>query len=197
MELPLDLNRPYTFADYLTWTDNQMLELLHGFIRQMPEEKVKHAVVLSRARDYIDDYMEKNTSGCQVFYAPFDVRFPKNPVQTADHQISTVLHPDICVVFDASKIDERGCLGAPDVVIEIESAVSQLYDWNRKHSIYEAGGVKEYWVISSGEEGITVFQLQNNGTYGIGAVYEGNMQASSQLLQGLSMNTETLFKDIS
>ena len=196
MELPLDLSRQYTYADYLTWADNKMRELLNGFVRLMsPAPTLKHAVILSKLGNLLFNFIDRNNNNCQVFYAPFDVRFPKNLNKTADDQIYTVIQPDICVVCDPSKLDERGCLGAPDMVVEILSLSSQRYDLREKFNIYEAGGVKEYWVVSPKEKGINVFILQNDGKYDDGTVYEGNTNVPVQTLEGLIINTETLFKD--
>jgi len=196
MELSLDANRQYTYADYLTWADNKMRELLNGFIRLMsPVPALKHAVILSRLGNKMYNYISKNGGSCQVFYAPFDVRFPKNSDEISDNQIVNVVQPDICVVCNPSKLDERGCLGAPDMVVEILSLSSQRYDLNEKFNIYEAGGVKEYWVVSPKEKGINVFLLQDNGKYDDAAVYEGNVQVPVQTLKGLSIDTEALFKD--
>jgi len=196
MELTLDSNRRYTYAEYLTWTDNKLRELLNGFIRLMsPAPTLKHAVVSRRIATPLINFIEKNNGDCQVFYAPFDVRLPKKPNETADNQIYTVVQPDICVVCDNSKLDERGCLGAPDMVVEILSLSSQRYDLNEKFNLYEAAAVKEYWVVSPKEKGINVFILQENGKYDDGTVYEGNTHVPVLTLEGLSLSTEILFKD--
>ena len=196
MELSLDLNRQYTYADYLTWADDKMRELLNGFIRLMsPAPTLKHAVILRKIGTAMINFVDRNGGDCQIFYAPFDVRFPKNPDKTADDQIFTVVQPDICVVCNHSKLSEQGCLGAPDMVIEILSLSSQRYDYREKFNIYEAGGVKEYWVVSPKEKGINVFILQNDGKYDDGTVYEGNTEVPVKTLEGLSINIEILFKD--
>ena len=196
MEQSLDLNRRYTYADYMTWADDKMRELLNGFVRLMsPAPTLIHAVVLRKIGTAMINHLDRTGGDCQVFYAPFDVRFPKNPDETKDHQIYTVVQPDICVVCDPAKLDERGCLGAPDMVVEILSLSSQKYDLNEKFNIYEAGGVKEYWVVSPKEKGINVFILQDDGKYDAGSVYEGNTQVPVQTLCGLSISTEALFKD--
>ena len=197
MELSLDLNKSYTYADYLTWADDKMRELLNGAIRLMsPAPKLKHAVLLRKIGVPMANYVEKHKGNCQVFFAPFDVRLPKKPQEKADNQIYTVVQPDICVVCDNSKLDERGCIGAPDMVVEILSLSSQKYDLNIKFNIYEAAGVKEYWVVSpEGKGGINVFILQEDGKYDEGAVYEGNVDVPVKTLEGLSLNTEKLFRD--
>ena len=197
MEYPLDLKRQYTYADYLTWADDKMRELLNGFIRMMsPAPNLKHSVVSSRLGNYLFNNIEKNGGDCQVFYAPFDVRFPSDSDKTNDEQIYTVVQPDICVVCDLSKLDERGCLGAPDMVVEILSLSSQRYDLNEKFNIYQAGGVKEYWVVSPKEKGVNVFILQENGKYDAGTVYEENAHIPVQTLTGLTISAEKLFKNI-
>jgi len=195
MELALDQNRRYTYAEYLTWADDKLRELLDGFIRLMsPAPKLKHAVISRKIAVPMVNFIDKNNGDCQVFYAPFDVRLPRNPNETANNQIYTVVQPDICVVCDNSKLDEDGCLGAPDMVVEILSLSSQRYDLNEKFNLYEAAGVKEYWVVSPKEKGINVFILQENGKYDAGTVYEGDVQVPVQTLKGLSISTEKLFK---
>jgi Uma2 family endonuclease len=104
------------------------------------------------------------------------------------------VQPDICVICDLSKLDERGCLGAPDMVIEILSLSSLRYDLGKKLNIYQSGGVIEYWVVSPKEKGITVFLLQEDGTYDDGTVYENGKQAPVQTLPGLIIDTEKIFK---
>ena len=121
MELSLDLNKRYTYADYMSWVDDKARELIHGFIRMMsPAPRVDDAKVSKNIFRRLDAVVSRNKVKCQVFYAPFDVRFPKNG-ETADDKIDTVVQPDICVICDLSKIDELGCCGAPDLIVEILS----------------------------------------------------------------------------
>ncbi len=110
-----------------------------------------------------------------VFYAPFDVRLPKNG-ETENDKIYTVVQPDICVVCDISKIDKRGCLGAPDLIVEIQSPSTAKYDFLEKFPLYESSGVREYWVVFPYDEAIQVFRLQSDGKYDEGTTYdEGNI----------------------
>ena len=197
MDFYLDMNRQYTYADYRTWTDDKARELLNGFIRVIsPAPPANHEMIAKKIHTAMINFIDQNGGNCQVFCTPFDVRFPKSPDKTADNQIYTVVQPDICVVCDSSLIDKRGCLGAPDMVVEILSLSSLRYDLKEKFNIYEAGVVKEYWVVSPKEEGINVFILQEDtGEYDDGTVYEGPAQVPVQTLPGLSINTEALFKD--
>jgi Uma2 family endonuclease len=141
------------------------------------------------------NYIDKHDGDCQVFYAPFDVRLPKKLQEKADNQIYTVVQPDICVVCDPAKLDERGCVGAPDMVVEILSPSSLKYDLRDKFDIYEAAGVKEYWVVAPEEKSINVFILQQDGKYNEGTVYEGKMDVPVNTLAGLSLSMEVLFRD--
>ncbi len=172
MELVLDLKKRYTYADYLTWADEKIRELIDGFIKIMsPSPSTKHQVVTGNLFANFHRFIKKNKGKCKVFASPFDVRLPKNG-EKADGQIYNVVQPDICVVCDPSKIDKRGCLGAPDLVIEVQSFSSARYDLTEKFDLYEASGVREYWVVFPYEEGVMVFILQPDGKYDQGTKYE-------------------------
>jgi len=172
MELTLDLNRRYTYADYLTWLDDKARELINGFIKMMsPAPRSEHASVSSNVTWCLGSIIRKNKGKCKVFYAPFDVRFPKNG-ETADDKIYTVVQPDICVICDLSKIDKRGCCGAPDMIVEILSPSTAKKDYTEKFNLYEEHGVKEYWIVHPEDKAINVFLLQEDGKYNAGIVYE-------------------------
>ena len=172
MELTLDLKKRYTYADYLTWFDDVRRELINGFIKIMsPAPRPKHADVSFNISGNLWSILKKKWGKCKVYPAPFDVRFPKKG-ETADDKIDTVVQPDICVVCDFSKIDERGCCGAPDMIVEILSPSSGKKDLTEKFVLYEESGVKEYWIVYPDSKAITVFLLQSDGRYDAGTVYE-------------------------
>ena len=202
MDIILDAKKRYTYADYLTWMDGKTRELLDGFIRLMsPAPSLTHANISRKILVSFVNYIEKNNGRCHVFTAPFDVRLPKKPDEVVNDKIYTVVQPDICIVCDDSKLDERGCLGAPDMVVEITSLSSQKYDLNEKLNLYEAAGVKEYWVVSPKEKGINVFLLQEDGKFDEGTVYDrglfylGGPDIPVKTLSGLSLNIESIFPD--
>ena len=172
MELSLDLNKRYTYADYSTWLDGKARELIYGFIKMMsPAPRRIHVDVGYNISWLLGAFARKNKGKCKVYYAPFDVRFPKNG-ETADDKIDTVVQPDICVICDLSKLDERGCCGAPDMIVEILSPSTAKRDMTEKFSLYEEFGVKEYWIVHPQEQAINVFLLQENGKYDEGTLYE-------------------------
>ena len=194
--LTLDLNKRYSFADYLTWTDGKMRELINGFIKMMsPAPRLTHAVLSRRIAYPMIHHIEKNNGKCQVFYAPFDVRIPKSKDQTDDKQIYTVVQPDICVVCNLEQLDEKGCLGAPDMIVEILSASTRKYDLTEKFNLYESSGVKEYWVVAPKED-VTIYLLQENGKYDNGTVYgeyEQDVEIPVHTLEGLDISLKKLF----
>jgi Uma2 family endonuclease len=171
-ELFLDLKKRYTYADYLTWEDDKVRELIDGFIKIMsPSASMKHQEISVILVANLYRMIRKNSGNCKVFHAPFDVRLPKNG-EKDDKEIYNVVQPDICVVCDLSKLDKRGCLGAPDLVIEIQSYSTAKYDLTQKFTLYETSGVREYWVVFPYEDVIEVFLLQPDGKYDEGTKYE-------------------------
>jgi len=172
MELALDLTKQYTYADYLTWLDDKSRELINGFIQMMcPAPRFGHAQVSKNIYRHLDSIVIRNEGKCEVFYAPFDVRFPKNG-ENADNKIDTVVQPDICVVCDLSKLDDKGCCGAPDMIVEISSPSTLKKDMREKYDLYETQGVKEYWIVHPKDKTINVFLLQENGKYDAGTLYD-------------------------
>ena len=172
MELVLDLNKRYSYADYLSWADDKMRELIDGFIKIMsPAASPKHQEVNGILIGDFRYYIKKNKGKCKVFPAPFDVRLPVNGEKEND-KIYNVVQPDISIVCDLSKIDKKGCLGAPDLVVEIQSYSTAKYDLTEKFNLYEASGVREYWVVYPYDEAIEVFLLQPDGKYDNGTKYD-------------------------
>ncbi|MDR1552410.1 MAG: Uma2 family endonuclease [Prevotellaceae bacterium] len=171
MELLLDPQKQYTYADYLTWLDDKRRELIDGIINMMSAPKIRHQIITGDLFGELRTIIKKHKGECQVLQAPTDVRLPKNGEKEND-RIYTVVQPDICIVCDLSKLDENGCLGAPDFIAEIQSPSTAKYDLNEKFNLYEAVGVREYWVVFPYEKNIIQFILQADGKYDKGTLYE-------------------------
>ena len=194
MELLLDLNKRYTYADYLTWFDDKTRELINGFIQMMsPAPRVEHARVSKNIAWHLESIVRKNNGKCEVFYAPFDVRFPKQG-DTADDKIDTVVQPDICVICDPSKLDEKGCCGAPDMIVEILSPSTLRKDVTKKFALYEEFGVKEYWIVHPKDKAITVFLLQEDGKYDAGTTYEWEVKVPVHIFQDYPIALNDIFE---
>ncbi|MDR0725496.1 MAG: Uma2 family endonuclease [Prevotellaceae bacterium] len=193
MELSLDAAKRYTYADYITWTDDKTRELFDGFVKLMsPAPKAMHQKINGILFARLFNIIEKNKGDCQVFHAPFDVRLPKNG-ETEDNRIYTVVQPDICVICDTVKIDERGCLGAPDMVVEVQSPATAKYDLNEKFTLYEKAGVREYWVVFPYDKSILLFVLQPDGKYDNGTLYETG-KIPVNIFDGIEIDLTNIFK---
>ncbi len=184
----------YSYADYLTWVDGKIREIVNGVVKLFSAPLTRHALISMEIAMELGNHIKKQKGKCKVFHAPFDVRLPRNG-ETADNKIHTVVQPDVCVVCDLSKLDKRGCLGAPDLVVEIQSPSTARYDMTEKFSVYESAGVREYWIVFP-KDGITIFRLLKNGKFDKGTPYELDSTVTSQVLDGLKINLEDLFRDL-
>lgn len=153
----LDLTKTYNYADYLTWKIKERVELFKGKIMQMsPAPASKHQRLSRIIGTSLINFLEKQP--CEVFYAPFDVRLER----TVDNKkVQSVVQPDICVICDATKIDERGCSGAPELMIEILSPGNSKKEMKQKFELYQEAGVLEYWIVQPSEEVIWQYVLEN------------------------------------
>jgi Uma2 family endonuclease len=159
-----DLAGSYTYADYLTWQFTEMVELIRGKIVKMsPAPRSIHQAVTGELHRQIANHLRKQK--CKVFIAPFDVRLPQPKKGSTNEEIITVVQPDLCVVCDPKKIDEMGCVGAPDWIIEVLSPRTSAKDLNEKFELYEEAGVGEYWVVHPREQTALVYTLNEQGKY--------------------------------
>ena len=193
----IEYNKHYTYADYMTWVDDKMRELIGGIVRLMSAPNTRHATISGEIYVSMSNYIKKQKGKCKVFHAPFDVRLPKRPEDIQDNKIDTVVQPDVCVICDLSKIDERGCIGAPDMVVEVLSPSSRQYDYIHKREKYESAGVKEYWVVAPLSKTVDVFILQSNRKYDKATTYEKGRFDSIpvQTLPGLELYLEEIFAE--
>lgn len=187
-----DLSLSYTYADYLKWDLPEMVELIRGKVYKMsPAPTSRHQTIVVNLVTEIKAFLKKQK--CKVFVAPFDVRLPRKG--KANEDISTVVQPDICVICDPIKIDKRGCLGAPDWVIEILSKHTSSKDLNEKFEVYEEAGVKEYWVVHPGEQTVLVYTLNDRGKYeGILKPYVRTDKVQPKTLPGLTIDLTEIFE---
>jgi Uma2 family endonuclease len=184
----LDLDRFYTYWDYLKWSFLDRVELIKGKVVKMcPAPSRNHQLVVRVVNRYFDQYFINKP--CGLFYAPFDVRLPV-PGAKKD---STVVQPDLTVICDLSKVDERGCFGVPDILVEILSPGNSRHDMNVKFKLYEAAGVKEYWIIQPQERSILIYVLENKKYRGLPPFTEGT-EASSCLFPDLKMPLDAVFE---
>jgi len=187
----LDISKTYTYADYLKWTFDERLELIKGKIFKMsPAPGSLHQRISLRLARWIGNYLDGNP--CEIFTAPFDVRLPRKSKD--DKDILTVVQPDICVICDVNKVDEKGCLGAPDLVVEILSPGNNKKELKNKYEVYEEAGVLEYWIIHPTEK--TFFKyILNEGHFQSSRMLTIGDEASTGILPGFVLNLDELFED--
>ena len=158
----------FTYGDYLTWPEDERWELLNGIAYNMtPAPSRKHQEISGQLHTLFNNYLKGKP--CRVYAAPFDVRLPQ--MQESDEQISTVVQPDIVVVYDKNKLDDRGCQGSPDLVVEITSPSTFQKDLKEKFNLYERAGILEYWIVYPEQNTLAVFHLTNEGKYSRPEVY--------------------------
>ncbi len=187
----------YSYADYLTWADNNMKELLNGIAYTFSAPFRNHAEFTSKLMIKAGSFITRRRGKCKIYHTPFDVRLPLDG-ETANDKIYNVVQPDICVICDPSKLDERGCIGAPDLVVEVISPSTGKRDFNEKYYLYEAAGVKEYWIVFPKDQAITVFLLQEDGKYDDGTTYQlidEKVHVPVHALEGLIIDLDELFEE--
>ncbi len=152
----LDLvNGIYSYADYLVWKIKERVELLKGKILEMSVPSPIHQEISGNLQGALFVFLKN--SKCKLYTAPFDVRFP----QKGESQVYTVVQPDLCVVCDFEKIDSKGCVGAPDLVVEILSPGNSKKEMKSKFALYQEEGVREYWIVDPERELVFVYVADN------------------------------------
>ena len=193
MDLVLDLNKRYTYADYLTWIDDKSRELINGFIKMFPSPLSAHARITRRCLRSFEEFIENNGYGFEVFHAPFDVILFKGEYDPK--KIDTVVQPDVFVVCDTSKIQSRGCFGTPDLIIEVLSSFTSKRDLNDKFNLYQEYGVKEYWVVYPQDKQVQIFLLKENGKFNEGTFYESTT-VSATVIPRFQMALDYMFSNL-
>ena len=189
----LDANGTYTYADYLLWRFKEQVELLRGKLFKMsPAPREIHQRVSMYLSGELYNFFKDKT--CRFYSAPFDVRIPaKGAKGMTDNQIYTIVQPDLCVVCDLEKIDGSGCVGAPDLVVEILSPSNSRKDLKDKYEIYQEAGVPEYWIVDADDKAIYRYVLEGDTYIGLPPVSEGDVFHSRKFPE-MEIDTRLIFK---
>jgi Uma2 family endonuclease len=191
MGLPLRKSEEiFTYGQYVTWSDNKRWELINGIPYNMTPAPIRfHQKINGKIFSRIEHFLRDKS--CEVYIAPFDVRLPEG--NERDEDILTVVQPDISVICDRSKLDVKGCKGAPDFIIEILSPSTAKKDRITKLYLYERFGVKEYWLVSPDEKIVQVYILGENGQYGTHKFFTEEQILPCLTLPGLEINLSEIF----
>jgi Uma2 family endonuclease len=190
----LDLNKVYSYADYLTWQFEGRIELLKGYIRQMAGANTAHQRIAFRLSNYFGNYFQDKK--CEAFFAPYDVRlYNRKKSILSNTEVFTVVQPDICVICDTEKIDAQGCNGSPELIIEILLPSNKKTDLTDKYKLYEENGVLEYWIVYPAEEVLHQYVLQDDKYYSHG-VYTKTESIIPFLFPELEIPLDKIFKTV-
>ena len=144
----------YTVNDIYNLPDGERAELIDGQIYYMAPPTLRHQKILSFLNIEIGNYIKKKKGSCEVIPAPFAVFLNENN--------KTYVEPDISVICDTSKLNEKGCFGSPDWIIEIVSPSSKYMDYFTKLFKYRSAGVREYWIVDPMKNRIMVYSFEED-----------------------------------
>ena len=191
----LDFSKTYTYADYYSWRFEERLELIKGKVFKMsPAPSGKHQTVTLNIASELNFFL-KNKS-CRVYVSPFDVRLVRG--ETSDKMVKTVVQPDVCVICDPTKMaDQRSCLGAPDLVVEVLSPGNNAKELKIKYDLYEEFGVKEYWVVYPNELSLIRYVLNNEAKFAVeGRVLTVGDTVITEILPGFKLALDDVFNGL-
>ena len=169
----LNLHGSYTYADYLLWHFKERVELIRGKILKMsPAPSRKHQEISMTTTLMLAKFLRNQP--CKMYAAPFDVRLINYKENTDDNEVVSVVQPDLCVICDTNKLDDKGCIGAPDLIIEILSPGNSQREMDIKFDLYQENGVLEYWIVNPSEKNIYIYVLENNRYIGLKPLIESS-----------------------
>ena len=171
----------YTFADCLGWDEKERAEIIGGEVLMMAPPSRIHQKISGEIFRQLANFLEGKR--CEVYSAPFGVRlFEKDGDRPED--VDTVVEPDITVVCDTSRLDQHGCKGAPELVMEILSPSSRRHDMLVKLDLYQRAGVREYWIVNPDDKDVQVFLLDGSGLFRVHGFYGREDIARVNVLEG-------------
>lgn len=180
----------FTYADYLKWDDGERWELIDGIAYNMtPAPSRTHQQILGELLFQFMSYLRHTR--CEIYAAPFDVRLPNN--DEADDAVTTVVQPDLSVICDPSKLDDSGCKGPPDLIVEILSPATARKDTKEKFERYERAGVREYWIANPSAKTVAVFKRLDGGRFGRPDVYGHEERIKVGIFDDLEIDLQPVF----
>lgn len=179
----------FTYRDLQGWPQDERWELINGVAYAVSSPDIMHQRISRELMRQISTALLGRR--CEAFAAPLDVLLPQH--DESNDEIDTVVQPDIFIVCDPSKTQGRTVRGAPDLVAEILSVSTRHYDTARKLLLYQQVGVREYWIIDPDERRVQVFLLQANGRFALPIDYQGDVNVSVTVLDGLVIDLGRVF----
>jgi len=189
--MPMPIEKPRsTFADCLRWPESEQTELIGGEVFMMAPPSRMHQRICGEIFRQLGNYLEGKK--CEVYSAPFAVRLFEREGDSPE-DVDTMVEPDVSVICDHSKLDDYGCKGAPDMVVEVLSPSTQRHDRLVKFGLYERAGVREYWIVNPEDRTVQVMLRDKNGTLRLHEVYEQESVAKVNVLDGCFLELNRVF----
>ena len=183
--------KTYTYKDYLTYDENERIEIIEGGIYNMsPAPSRIHQKIIMEISYKIKNYIESNKGQCEVYVAPFDVILKNNDEEALDSK--NIVQPDISVICDKNKLTDKGCTGSPDMIVEVVSPSNPSNDCIRKLNLYNKFKVKEYWIVNPIKKNIFVYTLTDNGQYDAPTSYTLQDKVKVNIYDDLEIDFSTM-----
>lgn len=183
--MPFLQKQSYTSDDYWNLPDGQRAELIQGKLYFMAPPSFLHQKLVMELSGTIRDYIKSHKGTCEVIPAPFAVNLDANNTNWTE--------PDISVICDKRKLNDRGCSGAPDWILEIVSPSSRKHDYILKNALYSDAGVREYWIVDPDKEQITVYYYEEDAAP---SLYTFDLPVKSGIFPGLKITIAELLREI-
>lgn len=191
MPLSLENDGLVTFAEYLKWPDDERWEIIDGVAyATSPAPNTEHQRISRRLSNLF--FNQLNGKPCEPFAAPFDIRLFFE--DSADDAVTNVVQPDIVVIRDPSRIDERGGVGSPDLAVEIISSSTASHDQIREKALCEKFGVRDDWVVHPIYRIVTVYELDADGKYGREQSYDENAVVETAAVPDIRIALKSVFE---
>lgn len=181
----------WTYKDYCEWPEDERFELIDGKVFAMTAPSRRHSLVSGELFHQLKLFFKGKP--CEVHSAPFDVRLPE--LDESDEKVKTVVQPDIAVICDQQKLDDKGARGAPDLVVEVLSPSTASKDHIQKRAIYERHGVKEYWLVDPVNQVITLYRQGSKASFGPPEIFGQETKLKTPLFPGLVIDFSTIFPE--
>lgn len=152
--MPLPIQDNYTVEYIYSLPEGERSELIDGVIYNMAPPNRIHQKIISQLTKVIGQYIDTNKGSCEVYPSPFAVFL--------DNDDRNYVEPDISVICDKNKLNDKGCNGAPDWIVEVVSPSTKRIDYGIKLFKYRTAGVREYWIINPITNSVNVFDLEKN-----------------------------------
>lgn len=172
-----------TAEDYWNLPEGERAELIDGQLYALASPSRIHQEIIIELTYHFQHYIKSNKGNCKIYAAPFAVNLNAND--------QTFVEPDISIICEPDKLSDRGCEGAPDLVIEVVSPSSHRMDYIKKTALYADAGVREYWIVDPATEQTTLYRFEETDAPDI-IPFDQNIQVG--IYENLQVNIAELLK---